>query len=52
MPGPNLLTKSDFLLAQTCPTKLYYRKCGYPSWLEEDEYLRPLSLGNRREGGR
>jgi len=40
-----LLTKSDFLLAQTCPTKLYYRKSGYPSWLDEDEYLRLLADG-------
>ncbi len=22
------LTKSDFKIARTCPTKLYYKKCG------------------------
>jgi hypothetical protein len=53
MPGLTLLTKSDFILAQTSSTKLYYRKGGYPSsWLEEDEYLRLLALRNRSKGGR
>ena len=27
------------------PRKLYYRKGSYPSWLEEDEYLRLLEVG-------
>jgi hypothetical protein len=29
------LSKSDFVLARTCPTKLYYRKLGY-SQKQED----------------
>ncbi len=33
------LTKSDFKVAQTCPTKLYYRKKGYPTVDDGDEYL-------------
>lgn len=30
------LTKSDFKAAQTCPTKLYYRKRNYPTLEDED----------------
>lgn len=37
------LTKSDFKVAQTCPTKLYYRKKHYPTGQEDDEYLRHLA---------
>ena len=37
------LTKSDFKVAQTCPTKLYYKKCGYPSPKDDDEYLALLA---------
>lgn len=37
------LTKSDFKVAQTCPTKLYYRKKGYPTLEEGDEYLALLA---------
>ncbi len=37
------LTKSDFKVAQTCPTKLYYRKQRYPTINAEDEYLALLS---------
>lgn len=33
------LTKSDFKVAQSCPTKLYYRKRGYPTVDEADEFL-------------
>ncbi len=33
------LTKSDFKAAQTCPTKLYYRKMRYPTTKDGDEYL-------------
>jgi hypothetical protein len=40
------LTKNDFLVALTCPTKLYYKKLGYPSCLDEDAYLEFL-----RDGG-
>ncbi|MEK9164752.1 MAG: hypothetical protein AAB342_05270 [Chloroflexota bacterium] len=39
------LSKSDFLLAQTCPTKLYYKKMGYPSVVDDDEYLQFLADG-------
>ena len=34
-----LLSKSDFKTARSCPTKLYYRKRGYPSLADGDEYL-------------
>lgn len=38
------LTKSDFLLARTCPTKLFYRKSG--AWPDaDDDYLRLLAEG-------
>jgi hypothetical protein len=39
------LTKSDFKVARTCATKLYYRKLRYPSRLQEDEYLQFLADG-------
>jgi len=41
----NYLSKSDFKLARTCPTKLYYKKKGYPSALDEDQYLKLLAKG-------
>jgi hypothetical protein len=34
------LSKSDFKVAQMCPTKLYYRKSGYPSLNDDNEYLK------------
>lgn len=37
------LTKSDFKVAQTCATKLYYRKLGYPTREDGDEYLAALA---------
>lgn len=37
------LTKSDFKVAQTCPTKLYYRKMDYPTVGGGDEYLAMLA---------
>jgi len=37
------LTKSDFKVARTCPTKLYYRKRGYPTREDGDEYLQLLA---------
>ena len=37
------LTKSDFKVAQTCPTKLFYLKKGYPTLDEQDEYLSLLA---------
>ncbi len=39
------LSKSDFKLARTCPTKLYYRELGYPTTLDESEYLQLLAEG-------
>jgi hypothetical protein len=39
----HFLTKSDFKVAQTCPTKLYYRKLGYPTREDGDEYLAALA---------
>jgi hypothetical protein len=39
------LTKTDFKVARTCPTRLYYKKRGYPSRKEEDEYLALLAEG-------
>lgn len=40
-----MLSKSDFSLARTCPTKLYYRKNGYPTALHGNEYLEMLADG-------
>jgi len=42
---PHLLTKSDFKHARSCATKLYYKKKGYPSRLDEDAYLELLAKG-------
>jgi hypothetical protein len=39
------LSKSDFKVARTCATKLYYRKLGYPSRLQDDDYLQFLADG-------
>lgn len=41
----SMLTKSDFKVARTCATKLYYRKRRYPTTLEENEYLEFLADG-------
>jgi hypothetical protein len=40
-----LLTKSDFKVAQSCPTKLFYRKRKFPTTLEDNEYLQFLADG-------
>lgn len=37
------LTKSDFKVARTCPTKLYYRKKGYPTLDDGNEFLAALA---------
>lgn len=42
------LSKSDFKLARECPTKLYYKKLGYPSRKSEDPYLQYLAEGGYR----
>jgi hypothetical protein len=39
------LTKSDFVLARSCPTKLFYRKSGLRPESEGNEYLRLLAEG-------
>ncbi len=39
------LSKSDFKLAQTCPTKLYYRELRYPDTNADNEYLQLLAEG-------
>lgn len=39
------LTKSDFKVARTCPTKLYYRKMRYPSLSDDDPYVEFLADG-------
>jgi hypothetical protein len=39
------LTKSDFTVARTCPTKLYYKKLHYPSLDDENPYLEFLADG-------
>jgi hypothetical protein len=39
------LTKSDFKVAQTCPTKLYYKKRRYPSLNDDSPYLQFLADG-------
>jgi len=39
------LTKSDFKICYDCRTRLYYRKHGYPTASEEDEYLQFLAEG-------
>ncbi len=44
-PTRTYLSKSDFKLAQNCPTKLFYKKSRYPSEKDEDEYLQLLAEG-------
>jgi hypothetical protein len=39
------LSKSDFKVAQTCPTKLYYKKNKYPSQKDENDYFALLADG-------
>jgi hypothetical protein len=39
------LSKSDFKVARTCATKLYYRKLRYPSTRDDDPYLQFLADG-------
>src|SRR4051794_23332968 len=40
-----LLSKSDFKVARNCPTKLFYKKSGYPSVNAENAYLELLAEG-------
>lgn len=39
------ISKSDFKVARTCATKLFYRKQRYPTTLEDNEYLQFLADG-------
>lgn len=39
------LSKSDFKVARTCPTKLYYKKLRYPSLLDQDPFMKFLADG-------
>lgn len=39
------LSKSDFKIARTCPTKLYYRKLKYPTAMDDDPYVEFLADG-------
>src|SRR6184192_666757 len=39
------LSKSHFKVARTCATKLYYKKLGYPSIRDDDQYLQFLADG-------
>ncbi|HLD44680.1 MAG TPA: DUF2779 domain-containing protein [bacterium] len=44
------LTKSDFAVARTCPTKLFYLKNHYPNSLQDDEYLELMAEGGYMVG--
>ena len=39
------LSKSDFKVAQDCPAKLWYKKQGYPSAFDNNEYMLMLADG-------
>ena len=39
------LSKSDFLVARSCPGKLYFKKHAFPSVVEEDDYMEMLADG-------
>jgi hypothetical protein len=45
VPMQSYLSKSDFKVAKDCPAKLYYRKLGYPSAKDNDDYLSFLKDG-------
>ncbi|HRJ59039.1 MAG TPA: DUF2779 domain-containing protein [Anaerolineales bacterium] len=40
-----LISKTDYKIARSCPTKLYYRMNKYPSTNDEDEYIELLAEG-------
>ncbi|MBX9785640.1 MAG: hypothetical protein K2X48_20340 [Chitinophagaceae bacterium] len=44
------LSKSDFKIAQSCITKLFYKKNGFPSADEQNEYLLMLADGGYMVG--
>jgi len=39
------LSKSDFILASSCPKKLVYKKAGYPTANDTNEYMQMLAEG-------
>lgn len=45
-----ILSKSDFKVARSCPTKLYYKKNGYPSSNDGNEYMEYLAEGGYAVG--
>lgn len=47
---PSFLSKSDFKIAQSCITKLFYKKNGFPSADEQNEYLLLLADGGYMVG--
>ena len=44
------LSKSDFKIAQTCAAKLYYKKHGFPTLTDENEYMAMLADGGYMVG--
>ena len=40
-----MLSKSDFILASSCPKKLVYKKAGYPTANDTNEYMQMLAKG-------
>lgn len=40
-----LLSKSDFILACSCPKKLVFKKAGYPTTKDTNEYMQMLAKG-------
>ena len=49
---PCHLSKYDVILARDCPRRLFSKKRGYPSNLEDNEYLQYLADGDASVGGR
>jgi hypothetical protein len=45
-----LLSKSDFKVASDCITTLYYKKTGYPSTNDENDYQNRWTKAIRQEG--
>ena len=39
------LSKSDFKVAHTCATKLYYKKHGFPTSTDQNEFMKLLANG-------
>ncbi|MFZ5497268.1 MAG: DUF2779 domain-containing protein [Verrucomicrobiota bacterium] len=41
----NYLSKSDFKVGRTCPTKVFYKKNKYPNTLDDDAFMEMLADG-------